>query len=201
MASQYSRKHLRFQNHNHQHHIYMITTSSTPPPALTTTATTTTTITMIIMMMMMMIMMLVTIIMMKKLMIKPVKGAIRYDLQSPHCGANCLQHEHSSDQGAFVCRSRATHRVLITCNMTCVMWYIGTAQLLHLTRVEIAFIFSFISLTDTISRRRRIENRSARKNTPDDELQKTPHTHPHHPPPMLPTPPPFHPPPPTPPPP
>ena len=37
-------------------------------------------------------------------------------LQSPHCDANCLQHVRSSGQGATVCKSRATHRTLITCN-------------------------------------------------------------------------------------
>ena len=39
--------------------------------------------------------------------------------QSPHCAANCLQHVRSSGQGAVVCKSRATHRALITCNMPC----------------------------------------------------------------------------------
>ena len=42
-----------------------------------------------------------------------LKGAI----QSPHCAANCLQHVRSSGLGATVCKSRATHRALITCNM------------------------------------------------------------------------------------
>ena len=47
------------------------------------------------------------------------KGAIRDFLQSPHCTANCLQHTHSSGPGAVVCKSRATHQALITCNMSC----------------------------------------------------------------------------------
>ena len=45
------------------------------------------------------------------------KGTIR-DCY-PHCAANCLQHVRSSGQGAFVCKSLATHRALITCNMSC----------------------------------------------------------------------------------
>ena len=40
-------------------------------------------------------------------------------LQSPHCSANRLQHDRSSGSGAVVCKSRATHRALITCNMPC----------------------------------------------------------------------------------
>ena len=49
------------------------------------------------------------------------KDAIRdfFFLQSPHCAANRLQHIHSSSPGAIVCKSRATHRALITCNMPC----------------------------------------------------------------------------------
>ena len=49
------------------------------------------------------------------------KGAIWDFLQSPHSAANCLQHARSSGPGAIVCKSRATHRVLITCNMSCYM--------------------------------------------------------------------------------
>ena len=69
------------------------------------------------------------------------KGAIRDFLESPHSAANCLQHVRSSGLGATVCKSHATHRVLITrkCHVMC-----------HLVRrdssankfdsVEIAFI-------------------------------------------------------------
>ena len=49
------------------------------------------------------------------------KGAIRDCLQSSHCAANRLQRVRSSGQGATVCKSRATHRALITCNMSCYM--------------------------------------------------------------------------------
>ena len=60
------------------------------------------------------------------------KGAVREFLQSPHSAANCLQHARSSDPGQIVCKSRATHRALITCNMC----YEGTAQLLSLTELK-----------------------------------------------------------------
>ena len=43
----------------------------------------------------------------------------RFFLQSPHCIANRLQHVRSSGPGAIVCKLRATHRALITCNMSC----------------------------------------------------------------------------------
>ena len=64
------------------------------------------------------------------------KGAVRDFLQSPHCTANCLQHVRSSGQGAIVCKSRATHGALITCNMSCATWYEGTTQLLSLTELK-----------------------------------------------------------------
>ena len=35
-----------------------------------------------------------------------------------------------------VCKSRATHRALITCNMLCATWYEGTAQLSSLTELK-----------------------------------------------------------------
>ena len=47
------------------------------------------------------------------------KGAIRDFLQSPHCTANHLQYAHWSGPGAILCKSCATHRALITCNMLC----------------------------------------------------------------------------------
>ena len=47
------------------------------------------------------------------------KGAIQDFVQSPHSAANCLQHARSSGSGAIVCKSRATHRAFITCNMSC----------------------------------------------------------------------------------
>ena len=57
-------------------------------------------------------------------------------LQPPHCAANCLQHVCSSGLGAIMCKSCATHRTLITCNLQCATWYEGTAQLLSLTELK-----------------------------------------------------------------
>ena len=59
------------------------------------------------------------IIMMIMMMIIAFTGANRDFIQSPHCAANCLHHVRSSGPGAIVCKSRATHRALITCNMPC----------------------------------------------------------------------------------
>ena len=42
-------------------------------------------------------------------------------LQSPHCAVNHLQHVRSSGPGTIMCKSHATHRALITCNMSCYM--------------------------------------------------------------------------------
>ena len=49
------------------------------------------------------------------------KGAIQDFLQSPRSAASCLQHVRSSDPGAIVCKSRATHQAFITCkcHVTC----------------------------------------------------------------------------------
>ena len=60
---------------------------------------------------------IITIIMM--MMITALRGAIRDFLQCPHCAAYCLEHVRSSGLGAIVCKSRATHRALITCNLQC----------------------------------------------------------------------------------
>ena len=75
----------------------------------------------IIIMMMMMMMMVIIIIITRMIMILMIvlKGAVRTFLQSPHCAANSLQHIRSSSQGAIVCKSCATHRALITINMSC----------------------------------------------------------------------------------
>ena len=55
---------------------------------------------------------------------------------SPHGVTNCLQHAHTSDQGAVMCKSRATLQVLIMCNMLCDTWCRGTAQLLRVTELK-----------------------------------------------------------------
>ena len=76
---------------------------------------------MMMMMMMMMVMMMMMMMMMMIIRIRiriAFKGAIRDFLQSPHIATNCLQHARSSGPGTIVCKSRATHRALITCNMS-----------------------------------------------------------------------------------
>ena len=50
--------------------------------------------------------------------------------------ANCLQHIRSSGPGAILCKSRATHRAFITCNLQCDTWFEGTVQLLSLPELK-----------------------------------------------------------------
>ena len=71
------------------------------------------------------------------------KGAVRDFLQSPHSAANCLQHVRSSGPGAIVCKSRATHRALITCkcHATCHLVRRDSSGI-KFDRVEIAFILA-----------------------------------------------------------
>ena len=64
---------------------------------------------------------IIIIIMMMMIIIITQKDAFRDFLQSPHCAANRFQHVRSSGPGAIVCKSRATRRALITCNMS---WYV-----------------------------------------------------------------------------
>ena len=67
----------------------------------------------------------------------------RFFLQSPHSAANCLQHVRSSGQDATVCKSRATHRALITCkcHVTCHLVRRDSSAI-KFDRVEIAFIWA-----------------------------------------------------------
>ena len=67
----------------------------------------------------MIIVYLVVVVIIIIIIIISIKGAIRDFLQSPHCAANRLQHVRSSGLGAIMCKSRATHQALITCNMSC----------------------------------------------------------------------------------
>ena len=92
---------------------------------ITTTTTTTTTIIIIIII----------------IIIFAFKGGIQDFLQSPHSAANFLQHVRSSSTGAIVCKSRATHRALITCKcpVTCHL-VLRDSSAIKLDRVEIAFI-------------------------------------------------------------
>ena len=64
---------------------------------------------------------IIIIIIMIIIIIIALKGAIQDFCQSPHCAVNCLQHILSSGPDAVMCKSRATHGVLITCNMSCCM--------------------------------------------------------------------------------
>ena len=62
-------------------------------------------------------------------------------LQSPHNAANSLQYVRSSGPGAIVCKSRATHRALITCkcHVTCHLVRRDSSAI-KFDGVEIAFI-------------------------------------------------------------
>ena len=76
-----------------------------------------------------------------------LKGAYWYFLQSPHCAANSLQRLWSSGHGTIVCKSCATHPVLITCNISCHMvWRDSSA--IKFDKVEIAFITLEDKFTD-----------------------------------------------------
>ena len=56
------------------------------------------------------------------------------------CTISSLRRElfptRSSGPGATVCKSRATHRALITYNMSCATWYEGTVQVLSWTELK-----------------------------------------------------------------
>ena len=86
--------------------IMIIIITATAAAAATTTTTTTTTI---------MIIIIIIIVIMMMIIIIAFKGAIRESFYKP------LQHVRSNGQGAVVCKSRATHRSLITCkcHVTC----------------------------------------------------------------------------------
>ena len=71
------------------------------------------------------------------------KCTIQDFLQSPHSATNCLEHVHSSGLGAIVCKSRATHRALITCKRHVMCHLVRRASsAVKFDRVEIAFILA-----------------------------------------------------------
>ena len=72
-------------------------------------------------------------------------GENRYFYNLPHYATNCLQHVCSCGQSANMCKSRGTHRVVITCNVLCATWYEGTAQLLSLTELKSHLFLAFIA--------------------------------------------------------
>ena len=68
------------------------------------------------------------------------KGAIRDFLQSPHSAANCLPNVCSSGPGVIVCKSRATHRALITCKCHVMCHLVRRdSSAIKFDRIEIAF--------------------------------------------------------------
>ena len=98
------------------------------------------------------------------------QGAIRDFLQSPHSAANCLQHVRSSDPGAIVCKSRATHRCLSRASvMLRATWYEGTAQLLSLTELK-SHLFELYFIGWTIKPMKEGRKPEYLEKAPGDEL-------------------------------
>ena len=87
-----------------------------------------------------MMVMVVAVMMIIIIIIIAFKGAIRDFSQSPHSAANGLQHVRSSGLGAIVCKSRTTHRALITCkcHVTCHLVRRDSSAI-KFDRIEIAF--------------------------------------------------------------
>ena len=100
------------------------------------------------------------------------RGANR---NSPHCAANCLQRVSSSGPGSIVCKSRATHRALVTSSMSFATWYEGTAQLLSLTELK-SHLFYLCFIGWTIKPMKEGRKPEYPEKTPGDKLQKMPHT-------------------------
>ena len=73
--------------------------------------------------------------MMMMMMMFALKGTNQDFLQPPCCSVNCLRQVRSKGQGAIVCKSRATHWVLIG--------YEGAAQLLCLTELKSYLFLAF----------------------------------------------------------
>ena len=72
-------------------------------------------------------------------------GAFRDFLQSLHCTRKRLQHVRSSGPGMIVCKSRATHRVLVMCNISCYVPRGTKGQLTYQVKQSLNLMFlSFI---------------------------------------------------------
>ena len=126
--------------------------------------TTTIIIIIIIMMMMMIIIIIIVIVIITIIIIIAFKGAIRDFFQSSHSAANCLQQVRSSGPGTIVCKSRAIHRALITCNMSCYVPLGTKGQLSYYVWHSWNRIYlSFILLAESLNRWRRGGNRSTRR--------------------------------------
>ena len=81
------------------------------------------------------------------------KDAIRDFWPSPYCTANRVQHVRSSGPGAIVCKSRATHRELVTCNMSCYMPPGTKGQLSYLSLTEFkSHLFELYFIGWTVNR-------------------------------------------------
>ena len=132
------------------------TTTTTTATTTTTTITTTTT----------------TII----ILIIAFEGAIRDFLQSPHKAANCFQHARSSGPGATVCKSRATHRALITCKCHVMCHLVRRdSSSIKFDRVEIAFIRAYF-VGGIIKPMKEGRKPECPEKNPGDKLQKMSHT-------------------------
>ena len=104
------------------------------------------------------------------------RGNSRF-LQSPHCATNYLQHIRSRGPGEIVCKSRATHRALTTCNILCATWYEWTAQLLSLTEFK-SHSFQISLFLFWLNHYPMKEGRKSEypEKNPYGELKKMPHT-------------------------
>ena len=78
----------------------------------------------------------------------------------------------SSGQGALERKLRATHRTLITFNMSCATRHKWAAQHLGLTELKSLFFYTSNSLVETIHRRRRRGNRSTTSPPPPPSKKK-----------------------------
>ena len=80
------------------------------------------------------------------IMIIAFKGAIQDFLQSPHSATNNLQHARSSGPGAIMCKSRATHRALITCKCHVTCHFVQRdSSAIKLDTVEIYLSFNLLA--------------------------------------------------------
>ena len=99
----------------------------------------------------------------------------------------CLQHVFSSGLGAMSparilkwpgcshCESRTAHQALIMCSMSCAIWCEGTVQLLSLTELKLHSFWLFVYLLKPLTDKEGTKLEYSEK-TPDDKLQKMPHT-------------------------
>ena len=94
-------------------------------------------------------------------------GTIQEFSTTPHCVGKCLQHVRSSGQRTVVCKS--TDPAVITYHMLCATCYIGTA---HLLTFHNCIYLSFVSLAETINRRRRGGNQNIRRKPPKMNFRK-----------------------------